>query len=157
MLRPLVSISAFQKPHSNLGIAVLLFLRQSEDGTVNLDNPRRRKRLGVAVTRDNKTTGVFHFRTTQKDQTANIDQQITEARDSLFEEELFYEISREARSIANQGITTRGQHIEIALDAHSKLSLLFGEEHEGDDSMSPKTIDGRIRWDLVAPVAECNA
>jgi mediator of RNA polymerase II transcription subunit 17 len=111
-------------------------LRQSEDGTVSLDNPRRRKRLGVAVTRNNKTTGVFHFRTTQKDQTANIDQQITEARDSLFEEELFYEISREARSIANQGITTRGQHIEIALDAHSKLSLLFGEEHENDESTS---------------------
>ena len=36
-------------------------LRQSEDGTVSLDNPRRRKRLGVAVTRNNKTTGMFPF------------------------------------------------------------------------------------------------
>lgn len=113
-------------------------LRQSDDGTVNLDSPRKRKRLGVSVTRDNKTTGIFHFRTIAKDENANIERQITEARDSLFEEELFYEISREARSIANQGVTTRGQHIEILLDAHSKLSLLFGEDNEGDESMSPQ-------------------
>ncbi|KEF63194.1 uncharacterized protein A1O9_01171 [Exophiala aquamarina CBS 119918] len=113
-------------------------LRQLDDGTVSLDIPRRRRRLGVSITRGNKTTGMFHFREIMKDQDTNIDQQITEARDSLFEEELFYEISREARSTANQGITTRGQHIEIALDAHSKLSLLFGEDNGSNESMSPQ-------------------
>jgi len=113
-------------------------LRQLEDGTVSLDSPRRRKRLVVSVSRGNKTTGIFHFSTIAKDESTNIDQQITAARDSLFEEELFYEISREARTIANQGITTQGQHIEIALDAHSRLSLLFGEDTQGDETMSPR-------------------
>ncbi|KAK5064367.1 hypothetical protein LTR84_000200 [Exophiala bonariae] len=113
-------------------------LRQSEDGTVILDHPRRRRRLGVSISRNNKTTGLFHFRTTRKDETQTIDEQIIEARDSLFEEELFYEISREARLIANQGIITRGQHIEINLDKHSKLSLLFGDESLDESSLTPE-------------------
>lgn len=113
-------------------------LRQSGDGTVTLDSPRRPRRLGVSITRNNKMTGLFYFRSTTKDENQTIDQQITQARDCLFEEELFYEVSREARLIANQGITTRGQHIEIALDKHSTLSLLFGDEHEEDGSLSPE-------------------
>lgn len=113
-------------------------LRQSEDGTVTLDHPLRRRRLGVSISRNNKVTGLFHFRTSRKDQSQTIDEQITEARDSLFEEELFYEVSREARLIANQGITTRAQHIEISLDKHSKLSLLFGDKHLDEGSLTPE-------------------
>lgn len=110
-------------------------LRQLDDGIVSLDNRRKRRRLGVYVTRGSNTTGAFHFHTTQKVQHIDINRQITEARDALFEEELFHEISREARLIANQGIITHGQAIDIVVGSHYQISLVFAEDHKKATSL----------------------
>lgn len=114
-------------------------LRQLEDGTVTLDgqfSQRKRKSLGVRVLRNNVKTGVFHFGTSKGGQVEDISQQLTEMRDSLFEEELFYEVCREARVVANQGIHTRAQAVEIEVGNGYQLSLVFGQDLEDATSTS---------------------
>ena len=116
-------------------------LRQSDDGTVILESQaiqRRRKRLGVSVIRNDIKTGLFHFRAVGSSMKDDIHQQLTEARDSLFEEELFYEICREARTVANQGIATRGQSVEMDVGNEYHLSLTFADNHENGGSMNAR-------------------
>ncbi|KIX06739.1 uncharacterized protein Z518_04715 [Rhinocladiella mackenziei CBS 650.93] len=112
-------------------------LRQSDDGTVTLDQQstrRRRKRLGVYVIRDQVKTGGYHFQTRGEGPTGDIGQQLTDMRDSLFEEELFYEICREARIVANQGIAARAQAVEIDVGGDYQLALVSAEEQPSDVS-----------------------
>jgi len=115
-------------------------LRQLDDGRVTLDGQsaqRRRKALGVFVIRHNSKTGFFHFKTHKSGQTEEISQQTTEMRDSLFEEELFYEICREARIVANQGINTRAQAVEINVGSDCQLSLVYDHGLETETSTNP--------------------
>lgn len=115
-------------------------LRQSDDGSVILDRqaiPRRRKRLAVYILRNNVKTGVYHFNTVRTEQPTSLAQQLTDCRDALFEEELFYEICRETRLVTNQGITTRAQTVEIDVCGEYQISLHFGEDHENETSATP--------------------
>ncbi|KAI1613554.1 subunit 17 of mediator complex-domain-containing protein [Exophiala viscosa] len=108
-------------------------LRQSDDGSVYLDRPshlRGRKALGVSVIRDNTKTGYFHFRTATKGQAEDVNQQLRDMRDSLFEEELFYEVCREARVAANQGIHSRAEAVEIDVGGDYQLSLAYEPEQD---------------------------
>lgn len=112
-------------------------LRQSDDGTVTLDKAsqhRRRKALGVSVIRNNAKTGYFHFRTATRSQAGDINQQLRDMRDTLFEEELFYEVCREARVAANQGLHTRAEAVEIDVGGDYQLSLAYEPEQEDDIS-----------------------
>lgn len=108
-------------------------LRQADDGAVILDKhpvQRKRKSLGVYVSRSNVRTGFFRAQTSSKDQSRSISEQLTDMRDSLFEEELFYEICREARIVANQGVTTRAQAVELDVGNGYQVSLVFAENHD---------------------------
>ena len=114
-------------------------LRQAADGSVGLDArslPRKRKHVAVYVVRDNVKTGAFRFETPISDESADITQQLTEHRDTLFEEELFFEISREARLVANQSVRTRGQTVEVDVNDY-QLLLVSSDELE----LSLSTID----------------
>ena len=110
-------------------------LRQSDDGSVYLDrtsHPRHRKALGVSVIRNHTKTGYFDFRTGKRGQAEDINQQLRDIRDSLFEEELFYEICREARVAANQGIHIRAEAVEIDVAGDYQLSLSYEPEQNDD-------------------------
>ncbi|KAK4939125.1 RNA polymerase II mediator complex subunit [Elasticomyces elasticus] len=125
-------------------------LRQSDDGSVFLDrpsNPRRRTALGVSVIRDNAKTGYFHFRTAKGGQAGDINQQLRDMRDSLFEEELFYEVCREARVAANQGIHIRAEAVEIEVGGDYQLSLAYGPEQEDD---IPTNAEDKLIAEFVA-------
>lgn len=57
-------------------------------------------------------------------QLGGLDRQIVEARDNLFEEELFHELLREARVMTSQGVTTRENLIQIPVgDEHEEVLL----------------------------------
>ncbi|KIW94610.1 uncharacterized protein Z519_04586 [Cladophialophora bantiana CBS 173.52] len=108
-------------------------LRQAADGTVVLDRQiglKRRKRLGVYVVRDGIKTGFFDFQTHSLAETTDLNQQLNDYRNAIFEEELFYEICRESRLVANQGITTRSQSVEIDVCGKYQLSLVSSTEKE---------------------------
>ncbi|KAJ9606088.1 RNA polymerase II mediator complex subunit [Cladophialophora chaetospira] len=111
------------------GFALLL---QTADGAVGLDTrslPKKSRHLAVYIVRDGVKTGAFHFDKAKTADALDISQQLTNHRDALFEEELFYEICREARLVANQGIITRGQTVDIDVGDY-QLSLVSSDEQE---------------------------
>ncbi|EXJ79445.1 hypothetical protein A1O3_08947 [Capronia epimyces CBS 606.96] len=108
-------------------------LRQANDGAVILDKhllERKRKWLGVYVNRHNVRTGFFCAQKPTTSRSRSISEQLTEMRDSLFEEELFYEICREARIVANQGVSTRAQAVDLEVGSGYHVSLVFAEDHD---------------------------
>ncbi|KAH0842675.1 Mediator of RNA polymerase II transcription subunit 17 [Fonsecaea pedrosoi] len=117
-------------------------LRQGSDGSVVLDRQvglKKRKRLGVYVVRDGIKTGAFDLQTTEPSGTTELDQSLNDYRNAIFEEELFYEICREARLVANQGITTRSQSVEVNVGGEYHLLLVSSSEEE--DVTSPNAAD----------------
>ncbi|EXJ96225.1 hypothetical protein A1O1_01351 [Capronia coronata CBS 617.96] len=128
-------------------------LRQADDGAVILDKhpiQRKRKRLGVYVSRNNTKTAFFQARTSvQKAQPQSIGDQLTDMRDSLFEEELFYEVCREARIMANQGVTTRADSVDLEVTGGCQISLVFAEQHDSDVDATPDS-DDHIVAEFVA-------
>ena len=119
------------------GFALLL---QAADGSVGLDGrllPKSRKRLAVYVVRNGIKAGAFRSESSAMEETADISQQLAEHRDALFHEELFYEICREARLVANQGVTTREHTVEIDVKDY-QLLLVSSDEHEPTPSTTEK-------------------
>ncbi|ETI26676.1 hypothetical protein G647_10336 [Cladophialophora carrionii CBS 160.54] len=111
------------------GFALLL---QAADGSVGLDArslPKKRRRLAVYVIRNANKTGAFHFESPRTSETMDISQQLTDHRDALFEEELFFEICREARLVGNQGITTRARSVGFDVGDY-RLLLVSSDEQE---------------------------
>jgi mediator of RNA polymerase II transcription subunit 17 len=114
----------------------LASLRRAEDGSLILDKGlippgsrfvRVRVKQGSHVSTSSSPTGSTSI------DTETIEQRILQARDSVFEEELFHELVREARSMASSGVTTRENLIRIPAsdDLEIQLDLVDGN----DDSL----------------------
>ncbi|KAK7205391.1 mediator complex, subunit Med17 [Myxozyma melibiosi] len=110
------------------GIATL---RRTKDGSIVLktEGDRRTKVLSVSVQR-NLPGSDAEFTTTGKHATdINYDttefrNEIKQARDLLFEEELFFEIARETRLLVSQGIIFDfGDRVTIPIDTNCKVRL----------------------------------
>lgn len=101
-------------------------LRQNDEGNVYLDGNmvlEKPKILKISILRNGTTTAsFFQAQSTSKEGDA-ISQQLKNARQSLFDEELFYEASREARVAANQGITTRSQSLDVDVGGQYTISI----------------------------------
>lgn len=67
----------------------------------------------------------------------SIEDRILQARDTLFEEELFHELMREARLMNGQGVTTRQNLIRLAVSEEQEimLDLVDVDENESDSAM----------------------
>ncbi|KAL2439249.1 Mediator of RNA polymerase II transcription subunit 17 [Exophiala dermatitidis] len=134
-------------------------LRQSEDGSVTLDKHAlrgKRKWLHVYVSRDGVRTAAFSPKRPTKSHSESISEQLTELRDSMFEEELFYEICREARIVANQGVSTRAQAVDLEVGDGCRISLLFSEKPDtevagnADDNTIAEFVATSLRLLLTA-------
>ncbi|KAL1851464.1 RNA polymerase II mediator complex subunit [Paecilomyces lecythidis] len=91
----------------------LASLRRAENGSLILDKglvPSKARAIRVQVKRDGRTTGSSKLPTVSSNGEFSIEDRILQARDTLYEEELFHELSREARIMASQGVMT-GQNI----------------------------------------------
>ncbi|OQD75756.1 hypothetical protein PENDEC_c006G04937 [Penicillium decumbens] len=104
----------------------LASLRRAEDGSLILDKGlippgyrfvRVRVKQGSRVSTSSYPTGF-----TSAD-TETIEQRILQARDSVFEEELFHELVREARFMASSGVTTRENLIRIPASDELEIQL----------------------------------
>lgn len=88
-----------------------------DDGSLFLD-PRvatSPKMLRVRVLRNGKVIRTNKPRTTAIGEEERIEQRITAARDSIFEEELFYEINVEAQSLAAYGVKWRDSTVHVPI------------------------------------------
>lgn len=114
-------------------------LRQGIDGKIWLDRHAslsRTAKLEISIYRKGQRTGYFAPAYPTGADTATISEEIAEARNALFEEELFYEVCRETRIAANQGITARAQAVEVDISGEYQISLALS------DSKTPARASG---------------
>lgn len=97
----------------------LAALRRGEDGTINLDlgtHGANARTLRVRLQeRGSTVASAFDIGTVQPDD-ASIEGAVLQARNSLFDEELFHELHREARISINRGIQCINGTIILPLD-----------------------------------------
>ena len=111
-------------------------LRQDKTGDVYLDRAKMTEHdryIRIHAIRDGLQTGQSSARQLiHKEDELQVLGQLQNARDDLFEEELFYEAAREARSIVNQGTNLTSNCITLKIDQSLKLEITLSSEHEND-------------------------
>lgn len=129
----------------------LASLRRADDGTLILDKglvPSRPKAVRVRVRREGKITGssgLSQFVAAAAGDNS-VEKTILQARDTLFEEELFHELNREARSLASSGVTAHRNLIEFVYDEGHQIIL---------DLVDPDDIPSET--ETTEPDAHCGA
>lgn len=96
----------------------LAALRRGQDGSLELDRgpaSSEPKALRVSVVKDGQVIGSSALPTSMTLRGTSVEKDILAARDSLFEEELFHELSREARVTASQGVESRQNAIHLPI------------------------------------------
>ncbi|KAJ5771577.1 Mediator complex subunit Med17 [Penicillium odoratum] len=122
----------------------LASLRRSEDGSLILDKgliPSGARFVRVRVKQGSRIiSGTRPFANNSTD-AESIEHRILQARDSVFEEELFHELVREARSMASSGVTTRQNLIQVPAseDLEILLDLVDADENLDSDEDSTAT------------------
>ncbi|GIK07633.1 RNA polymerase II mediator complex subunit [Aspergillus viridinutans] len=104
----------------------LAALRRSEDGALILDKglvPTKAKTVRVRVKDRGIITGCSKpYRSAAQDPDS-IEGRILQARDTLYEEELFHELFREARIMGSQGVTTRQNLVQFPVSKEQDILL----------------------------------
>lgn len=103
----------------------LASLRRADDGSLILDKgliPSKARRIRVRVKDHDRFTGCSKPSKSASSE-ESIESRILQARDTVFEEELFHELVREARIVAGQGVTTRQNLIRFAVSDEQEVML----------------------------------
>ncbi|KAL8991884.1 MAG: hypothetical protein Q9169_007568 [Polycauliona sp. 2 TL-2023] len=114
----------FAEAHAELRDRGLAALRRDPDGSVDLDHGHRwqgEKRLRVRVTKNGRVLAEQRPLSVGDDKT--LSQRLLRARDSLFDEELYHELSREARNLVNQEVRSMGGCISFPYDGGSQIEV----------------------------------
>lgn len=101
-------------------------MRRSDDGSLLLDKgliPSKARFVRVRVMQGGRLSGCSQSTSPTLDGEETIERRILQARDTVFEEELFHEMMREARAIAAFGVTTRQNLIRVP--ASEDLEILL--------------------------------
>ncbi|KAF9238166.1 hypothetical protein DTO027I6_7871 [Penicillium roqueforti] len=117
----------------------LASLRRAEDGALLLDEgliPSKARFVRVRVIQDGKLSGRSRPTRSTFNGNATIEDRILQARDTVYEEELFHELVREARAIASFGVTTRQNLIQIP--ASDNLEILLDLVDTDEDTSQPE-------------------
>ncbi|KAI9782595.1 MAG: RNA polymerase II mediator complex subunit [Geoglossum umbratile] len=105
----------------------LAALRRGEDGNITLDQgiaSSRIKTVRVRIRRSKAITGASAIPDQPKpEDSTSIENLILQARNSVYEEELFYELSREARQLANQGVRTIDDTIVLSIGETTQILI----------------------------------
>ncbi|KAJ6075731.1 hypothetical protein N7499_007712 [Penicillium canescens] len=112
----------------------LASLRRGENGSLILDKgliPPKARFVRVQVMQDGQLTGRSKPTSPRNDE-QTIESRILQARDTLYEEELFHELVREARATANYGVTTRQNLIRIPASDNLEILLDLVDIDEND-------------------------
>ena len=104
----------------------LASLRRADDGSLILDKglvPSKSRRIRVRVKVNDRVTGCSKSTRSTTDGEESIESRILQARDTVYEEELFHELVREARIMGGQGVTTRQNLIRFAVSEEQEIML----------------------------------
>ncbi|KAL4952294.1 subunit 17 of mediator complex-domain-containing protein [Aspergillus filifer] len=103
----------------------LAALRRNDDGSLFLDKglvPIKAQGVRVRVKYGDRIVGCSKVCRPPQD-AESIESRILQARDTVFEEELFYEVMREARVMGNQGVTTRQNLVKVPVSEEQEILL----------------------------------
>lgn len=97
-------------------------LNSNSDGSISLERGFGSKPAGlrVSVVRDGQVVGKSYLPSTSDDSETTLEARIRHARDSIFDEELFREMTRESRTMSSMGVTMRGQTIRLPTVGHDE-------------------------------------
>jgi mediator of RNA polymerase II transcription subunit 17 len=126
-------------------------LNSNEDGSVSLDRGFGTKPTGLKVTvsRNGQVAGRSSLPSTSDESETTLEARIRHARDSIFDEELFREMTRESRTMASLGVAVRGNTITIpaaaiedpdSTEIHIELAPLDDEAEFQNGSASPDDV-----------------
>lgn len=90
-------------------------LNSNADGSISLERGFGAKPNGlrVSVVRNGQVAGKSYLPSTSDDSETTLEARIRHARDSIFDEELFREMTRESRTMSSLGVTMRGHTIKL--------------------------------------------
>ncbi|CAL8581560.1 hypothetical protein XPA_007248 [Xanthoria parietina] len=114
----------FAEAHAEFRDRGLVALRRDADGNVELDHGQRwrgEKRIRVRVVKDGRVLAEPPTRSTGDDKT--LSQRLLRARNSLFDEELYHELSREGRNLVSHSVRCIGPSICVPYDADSQIEI----------------------------------
>ncbi|KAJ5949779.1 Mediator complex subunit Med17 [Penicillium verhagenii] len=114
----------------------LASLRRSDDGSLILDKgliPSGARFVRVRVKQGSRISSSTRPLASISNGAESIEHRILQARDSVFEEELFHELVREARSMASSGVTTRQNLIQVP--ASEDLEIMLDLVDADDESL----------------------
>ncbi|KAL2827686.1 mediator of RNA polymerase II transcription subunit 17 [Aspergillus pseudoustus] len=119
----------------------LAALRRADDGKLVLDKglvPRKTQGVRVRIKYQGRIIGCSKVCRPSQD-VESTESRILQARDTLFEEELFYEIMREARVLGNQGVTTRQNLVKVPVSEEQEILLDlvdWDQDHASEEAAS---------------------
>ncbi|KAJ5583142.1 Mediator complex subunit Med17 [Penicillium sp. DV-2018c] len=118
-------------------------LHRAQDGSLHLDEgvvPSNASYVRVRVVQDGRLVGYSTPTRSAVDDGETIESRIRQARDTLFEEELFHELVREARAIASFGVTTQENLIQVPGfdDLEILLDLVDADEVQPGNDITPQ-------------------
>ncbi|KAI9700700.1 MAG: RNA polymerase II mediator complex subunit [Candelina mexicana] len=99
----------------------LAALRRAGDGSITLDQGlsfSQPKAVRVRVQKNDTIIGTSTLPNILTEAEPSVEDLILRARNTIYEEELFHEITREARILANQGVRNPGSTIQIPTSEH---------------------------------------
>ncbi|KAL2002159.1 hypothetical protein VTN02DRAFT_514 [Thermoascus thermophilus] len=120
----------------------LAALRRADDGRLILDKgivPSRPRAVRVRVKQDDRITGCFKPSQPAAVGDDSIESRILQARDTLYEEELFYELTREARVMASLGVTTQHNLVQFEISEGQEIMFDLVDLEELSDQPDPET------------------
>ncbi|KAL8746531.1 MAG: hypothetical protein Q9184_007733 [Pyrenodesmia sp. 2 TL-2023] len=130
-------------------------LRKNSDGSIRLDRgPRWKgdKRLRVCLLENGRRISTNGSNPTSDNTEPPLAEQLSRARNSLFDEELFHELDREVRNLINQGVRVVGDGIRFPLEENAEVEIdlipLSKEEQDQAQHQSDSTIPDSIAMAL---------
>ncbi|KAL8736141.1 MAG: hypothetical protein Q9181_002506 [Wetmoreana brouardii] len=145
----------FNEAHAEFRDRGLAALRRGTDGAIQLDRGsrwQRSQRLRVRLSRNGMIWATSEKPTAPLSDNLPLTQLLLRARNSLFDEELYHELSREARNLVNQGVRCIDGAVRFpykdGLEVEVSLVPVAGNEGvlEGaEGSTTPETVAMALR------------
>ena len=134
----------------------LAALRRTEGGKIDLDLGIRAsvsQALRVQIFKSTKVLSISRVRKVQFDKNQSIEKSILQARNDIFDEELFHELHREARSLTNWGVRYLGNKIILPMEDQKQIVIDLVDVDDTDEPDEQGTSDISFNIAQVLAVA----
>lgn len=137
----------------------LIPFRRDENGDLTIPDVQgtaKHRRLAVSVRRGKEVTGFYQGRNYSLEGKSPLENALVQAKERIFEEELFSEASREAQLIVSMGAKVRSTSIEIELTPEYVISITYlppsldKHAHSHDDDDMAAFVGTGLRTMLIA-------